>query len=107
MADGQAGVCGGRRSDGQTGRQATAAVGAQPAVDFASECWEAQLARLAAYKAEHGDCNVPHGWAYPRLGRWVATQRQGKKALDRGEASDGMTAARAARLTALGFVWYA
>ena len=28
-----------------------------------------------------------------------------KKKLDRGEPSKGMTAARAARLTALGFVW--
>ena len=24
---------------------------------------EEKLARLAAYKAEHGDCNVPRGWA--------------------------------------------
>ena len=25
--------------------------------------WEAQLARLVAYKAEHGNCRVPVGWA--------------------------------------------
>ena len=31
--------------------------------------WEAQLARLAAHKAAHGDCNVPQVWAHvPRAG---------------------------------------
>jgi hypothetical protein len=68
--------------------------------------WEAQLARLAAYKAVHGDCNVPDRWAEdPRLVNWVSTQRQLKRRLDRGEPSLGMTAERAARLTALDFVW--
>jgi hypothetical protein len=62
--------------------------------------------QLAAYKAAHGDCNVTRGWAEdPRLGRWVMTQRRGKRKLDRGESSDGMTAERAARLTSLGFAW--
>jgi hypothetical protein len=68
--------------------------------------WEAQLARLAAYKAEHGDCNVPRRWAEDQqLGTWVDRQRMGKRLLDRGEPSDGMTAPRAAKLEALGFVW--
>jgi hypothetical protein len=68
--------------------------------------WEAQLARLAAYKAEHGDCNVPARWAEdPRLGSWVVMQRHLKRRLDRGEPSGGMTAERAARLTALGVAW--
>jgi hypothetical protein len=68
--------------------------------------WEAQLARLVAYKAAHGDCSVPKGWAEdPRLGTWVKMQRQRKRKLDRGEPSEGMTAERAARLTALGFAW--
>ena len=68
--------------------------------------WEAQLAGLAAYNVEHGDCNVPQDWAEdPRLGRWVQNQRQRKKKLDCGEPSEGMTVERAARLTALGFVW--
>jgi hypothetical protein len=31
-----------------------------------------QFARLAAYKAEHGDCNVPGSWAEdPKLAKWV------------------------------------
>jgi hypothetical protein len=68
--------------------------------------WEAQLARLAAYKAEHGDCNVPQRWAEdPRLGRWVMMQRAFKRKLDRGEPSQAMMVVRAARLMALGFVW--
>jgi hypothetical protein len=103
---------------------ATAAVGTQPAVGFASHvgptgprprdaAWEAQLARLAAYKVAHGDCNVPLRWweaHNPRcgLGRWVNNQRVLKRKLDRGACQPGegmMTAERVARLTALGFVW--
>jgi hypothetical protein len=69
--------------------------------------WEAQLARLAVYKAAHGDCGVPHRWAEEEggLGQWVGTQRYCKKALDRGDPSPGITAARVAKLEALGFVW--
>ena len=82
-------------------------VATAPAGDFASK-WEAQLARLAAYKAEHGDCKVRvrGGRAEDsRLGNWVSNQRRGKRTLDRGEPSRGMTAERVARLTALGFAW--
>jgi hypothetical protein len=65
--------------------------------------WEAQLAKLAAYKAAHGDCSVPGVWSEdPRLSRWVHAQRAAKKRLDRGNPSLGMTAERAAKLTALG-----
>ena len=68
--------------------------------------WDAWLAKLIAYKRKHGDCNVPRGWAEdPSLGSWVNTQRRGKRKLDRGEPSYGMTAARAAKLEALGFAW--
>jgi hypothetical protein len=68
--------------------------------------WEAQLARLAAYKAEHGDCNVPSRWVEdPQLGTWVGTQRKRKKQLDRGKPGCGLTAARVAKLEALGFAW--
>jgi hypothetical protein len=68
--------------------------------------WEVWLTRLVAYKAEHGDCSVPRGWAEdPRLASWVDKQRVYKRALDRGEPSLGMTEARAARLTALGLDW--
>jgi hypothetical protein len=68
--------------------------------------WEAQLARLAAYKAEHGDCSVPKRCAEDlRLGSWVSNQRKLKRKLDRGEPSNGMTAERAAKLEAFGFAW--
>ena len=57
-------------------------------------------------KAAHGDCRVPRRWAEdPRLSTWVGRQRVCKLKLDRGEPGPGMTAARAARLTALGFAW--
>jgi hypothetical protein len=49
---------------------------------------------------------VPQRWAEdPPLGRWVNSHRSRKKALDRGEPSDGMTAERVAKLEALGFRW--
>jgi hypothetical protein len=68
-----------------------------------------RLAKLKEYKRAHGDCNVPQRWAAdPRLGRWVTTQRQGRRNLDRDEPRqqrNGMTATRAAKLDALGFVW--
>jgi hypothetical protein len=68
--------------------------------------WEAQLAKLKAYAQNHGDCNVPGRCAEdPRLGKWVSRQRMNKKALDRGEPSEGMTAVRAAKLETLGFAW--
>jgi hypothetical protein len=68
--------------------------------------WEAQFARLAAYKVAHGDCNVPYCWTEdPGLATWVSGQRKGKKKLDRGEPSKGMTTARVTKLTALGFAW--
>ena len=39
--------------------------------------WEATFTELLAYKAEHGDTNVPRGWT--TLGRWIVTQRQNRK----------------------------
>jgi hypothetical protein len=72
---------------------------------FSAAAWEAQFVRLTTYRAAHGDCDVPKRYAKdkPALGRWVTMQRTLKRKLDRGEPSDGMTAERAARLTALGF----
>ena len=68
--------------------------------------WERRLAVLQRYEREHGDCNVPAKWAEdPRLANWVITQRARKKALDRGDPWPQITAARVARLEALGFEW--
>jgi hypothetical protein len=68
--------------------------------------WQAQLVKLKEYECRHGDCTVPIRWAEdPRLGRWVMTQRGCKKALDRGDPRPKITAARVAKLDALGFAW--
>ena len=71
------------------------------------EKWGGKFSKLAAYQARHGDCNVPYKWADdPKLGKWVDNQRSLKKLLDRGEPKcKGMTAARAAKLSKLGFAW--
>jgi hypothetical protein len=72
--------------------------------DSRGASWEAQLARLVAYKVVQGDCDVPMR-IHSALGSWVNSQHYLKRKLDRGEPSEGMTAERAARLTALGLVW--
>jgi hypothetical protein len=85
---------------------AKASKAAKAAKAASNEQWEAQLAQLVAYQAEYGDCMVPQGWAEDRkLSSWVMKQRQNKRKLDRGEPGEGMTAKRAAKLTALGFAW--
>jgi hypothetical protein len=95
-------------TSGQTGDTGTRICPSVPCASAVSAKWEAQLARLAAYKAARGDCRVPHGWAEdPKLANWVMTQRQRKRKLDRGDSSPEMTAERAARLTALGLEWEA
>ena len=68
--------------------------------------WDAQCARLEAYKEAHGDCNVPRGWVDPALARWVTKQRWAKKKFDHDGSTT--TAARVERLTELGFAsWFA
>jgi hypothetical protein len=97
------GEAGGSEGDVGEGCGEGGAVPAAVACDEDGAMWEAHLAKLEDYRAAHGDCRVPQRWAEdPRLGSWVGMQRKLKRKLDRGEATDGMTAARAARLTALG-----
>ena len=68
--------------------------------------WEAQLAKLEAYKHKHGNSSVPQKWAEdPPLGGWVDSQRKAKRALDRGDPRPKITAARVAQLDKLGFAW--
>lgn len=38
--------------------------------------WGDMLAELAAYKEQHGHCNVPT--LTTKLGQWISTQRHGK-----------------------------
>jgi hypothetical protein len=71
-----------------------------------TDAWAAQFAQLEAYKREQGDCAVPRNWAEELgLGSWVNHQRTNKRNLDTGKDAHGMTAERAAQLTALGFDW--
>eukprot|EP00584_Thalassiosira_punctigera_P016615 CAMPEP_0172552964 /NCGR_PEP_ID=MMETSP1067-20121228/47522_1 /TAXON_ID=265564 ORGANISM="Thalassiosira punctigera, Strain Tpunct2005C2" /NCGR_SAMPLE_ID=MMETSP1067 /ASSEMBLY_ACC=CAM_ASM_000444 /LENGTH=342 /DNA_ID=CAMNT_0013341047 /DNA_START=163 /DNA_END=1188 /DNA_ORIENTATION=+ len=59
--------------------------------------WDARYAQLKEYKAEHGDCFVPVGYAaISGLGSWVALQRKLKK---KGKISDD----RLERLEQVGF----
>jgi hypothetical protein len=68
--------------------------------------WDSWLAQLAAYKAQHGHCNVPYSWPEnPQLGKWAGRQRTNKKEVDRGERAPHMSAERVAKLNALGFEW--
>jgi len=68
--------------------------------------WESQLARLAAYKSEHGDCNVPVRYANDlKLGQWLATQRKQKRYMETGQSCGLMTLHRVAQLNDLGCVW--
>ncbi|MDB2639996.1 Helicase associated domain protein, partial [Akkermansiaceae bacterium] len=63
--------------------------------------WEISFQKLLAYKEEHGDCLVPYAWKEdPKLGRWVVSQRQGKK---RGRIKDNDD--RFKRLEKIGFIW--
>jgi hypothetical protein len=101
---------GGWDGDGDAGEATEDAVASKPDSEDPSSLlatgWEAQLTKLEAYKRKRGDCNVPWGWAEdPRLGKWISNQRAYKKNMDHGVRNPGMTAARAAKLKALGFVW--
>ena len=96
----------GEPSEGMTAERAERLTALGLVWDPGEAEWEAQLARLAAYKAEYGDCYVPQAWAEdPRMGSWVNSQRQFKRKLDRGEPGVGMTAERVAKLDEIGFVW--
>ena len=61
--------------------------------------WEEIFDQLVAYKAKHGDCNVPRGYGPdPQLGTWVQNQRQFRR---KGKLSQQQFD----RLDALGFIW--
>ena len=60
------------------------------------EAWNSRFKELLDYRAEHGDCNVPHGQG--RLGYWVSWQRQRR---NKGKLSRE----RIVRLDDVGFDW--
>jgi superfamily II DNA or RNA helicase len=61
--------------------------------------WDEMYGRLVAYKAVHGDCDVPaESRANPQLGFWCNNQRSLAR-------KGRLTADRITRLNALGFCW--
>ena len=112
LGPGEAGAlgrwCKAQRRLRASGRLAPARAAALDALGFSWESpadvddplgldWADMCARLAAYRAEHGDCDVPKKFKPdPELGGWVAATRRSQGALPR---------ARHAELDALGFAW--
>ena len=61
--------------------------------------WQEMYSALAAYKREHGDCNLPYESAeHPRLAAWVASLRSRR-------GSNRLGQEKIKQLDALGFVW--
>jgi hypothetical protein len=70
-----------------------------PSAAKKEEAWDAMLEKLIAYKASHGDCNVPRHYKLdPSLGGWVGRNRH----LGRLE---GFSEERKKKLDAVGFNW--
>ena len=68
-------------------------------IDHIGSNWDERFGELVAYKAQHGDCNVPLRWPENRaLGTWANNQRGKKKA---GRLSQDQQR----RLAELDFVW--
>ena len=67
--------------------------------DPLATAWDQMFAKLAAYKATHGDASVPQGWAgNAALGTWCNTQRNKYR-------SNNLSPYCVARLEQLGFIW--
>lgn len=67
--------------------------------DIREADWDEMFEALSAFKARHGDCNVPATWPEnERLGHWVAKQRTAKKS---GQISEE----HVARLNEIEFAW--
>ena len=64
-----------------------------------STTWEEMYQQLVAYKKEHTDTNVSYNYKeYPKLGHWVANQRNAR-------INKKMTEERKHLLNSAGFVW--
>lgn len=72
---------------------------------WVKKTWEQRLEELKAYKAQHGDCNVPTlSKTNPSLGHWVHDQRKQYR-LYVSSKQTSMTHIRVAKLEAIGFKW--
>jgi superfamily II DNA or RNA helicase len=61
--------------------------------------WDEKFGELLAYKAEHGNCNVPQRWK-TNLGTWASTQKQAMK-------SGQLQPEKIFKLDEIGFIWEA
>ena len=67
--------------------------------DTRKTAWDEMFVALSAYRAVHGNCNVPATWPEnERLGHWVATQRADRKKREISEE-------HIERLNAVEFAW--
>ena len=72
---------------------------------MSQDAWTERLGELRDFKATHGHCNVPRGYAdNPALARWVNKQRCHYKHMKRGKSCP-MTPKRARTLEKEGFLW--
>eukprot|EP00980_Cylindrotheca_fusiformis_P024873 scaffold12638_cov69-Cylindrotheca_fusiformis.AAC.3 len=73
--------------------------------DSHAAAWEQRHNELAAYRREHGHCNVPSQYPEnPQLATWVKCQRRQCKIFRQGKKSN-MTMERFTALDKLGFIW--
>jgi hypothetical protein len=78
---------------------------ATPKSRFKEGKWLESLAKVVAYKEEHGSCNVPRKWKKdPTLGEWVHFQRRQFRLKQLGRRNH-MTDDRIRKLEAIGFEW--
>lgn len=72
---------------------------------WVKKTWEQRLEELKAYKAQHGDCNVPTlSKTNPSLGHWVHDQRKQYR-LYVSSKQTSMTHIRVTKLEMIGFKW--
>eukprot|EP00980_Cylindrotheca_fusiformis_P002493 scaffold586_cov68-Cylindrotheca_fusiformis.AAC.2 len=73
--------------------------------DSHAAAWEQRHNELAAFRREHGHCNVPSQYPEnPQLATWVKCQRRQCKIFRQGKKSN-MTMERFTALDKLGFIW--
>jgi hypothetical protein len=67
--------------------------------------WELMYQRLTLFHQTHGHCRVPRKCNVERLERWVRSQREERKRIERGKKSSRLTPERIGKLDSLCFVW--
>ena len=84
--------------------QALQSIGFDSDVKVKAPDWNERFEQLRKYKKQFGDCFVPQDYfADPKLGKWVANQRQNYKLYQEGQASDLKTE-RVRKLKSVGLI---